>query len=233
MVEIAFTDHAPDPSGYDPKWRMDIAQFPRYEEMVKTESDGAPPHVMFGIEADYYPGCESFLRNWLPAQAFDIVLGSVHYIDSWPFDSPDGRSQWTSVNVKGAWQRYFDLVKALVETGLFDVIAHLDLPKKYGHRPSDRDLYDMASPVLDAVLTQGSAIEINTAGLRKPVAEIYPSPQLLQLAAERGIPVTFGSDAHEPGHVGADFDKAETLAREAGYRAYATYRERCRTPIPF
>ena len=89
IPEICFTDHIPGPDGYDPKHRMDISQFDAYRSMILAQQDGDEPTVLFGIEADYYGGCEKFLRSWLHDQDFDFVLGSVHYISDWGFDNPE------------------------------------------------------------------------------------------------------------------------------------------------
>jgi histidinol-phosphatase (PHP family) len=115
-----------------------------------------------------------------------------------------------------------------------DVISHFDLPKKFGHRLRDRDLRDLVQPVLDRVMETRLAIEINTAGWRKEVAEAYPSPLILELMHERGIPICFGADAHEPEHVGYRFDDAVRLAREAGYAESVSHRQRQleRIPLP-
>ncbi|MBI2442175.1 MAG: histidinol-phosphatase HisJ family protein [Lentisphaerae bacterium] len=253
MPELGFTDHAPNPDGYDPRHRMRLEEFPQYQAMIAAiartgqqqsvglTSDGyriaasahdGPPVVLFGLEADYYEGCERFLRSWLPQQAFDLVLGSVHYLDSWGFDNPEQRSVWDSVDVTNTWRRYFQLIGALADSRLADVVAHLDLPKKFGYRPSDRDLLEMAKPALDQVAAAGMAIEINTSGLRKPCAEIYPSLFLLSLAKERNIPICFGSDAHSPAEVGWQFDAAKALARSAGYTHAVHFRRRKASSYP-
>jgi len=220
IPEICFADHIPNPDGYDPRHRMEMAQFSTYKNIVTELQDGEGPRVLFGFEADYYDGCEKSLREWLSSQVFDLVLGSVHYIEDWGFDNPDQRNVWDSVDVKATWRKYFKLVERLTDSELFDVVAHIDLPKKFGHRPSDNDLKEMAKPVLDGIARAGMGIELNTSGLRKPVGEIYPSPLIVSLAHEREIPICFSSDAHRPEDVGADFSSALKLAREAGYRQY-------------
>jgi histidinol-phosphatase (PHP family) len=199
---------------------MEMGQFDGYRNMVSTLSDGAAPTVLFGIEADYYEGGESFLRRWLPHQGFDFVLGSVHYIDGWGFDNPVQRHVWESVDVKGAWKRYFQLIVRLVDLGLFDAVGHLDIAKKFGHRPADADLLEMVQPVLDRIAAAGMGLDVNTAGLRRPVGEIYPSPLILSLAQERGIPICFGSDAHRPEEVGYAFRTAIEVAKQSGYTQY-------------
>jgi len=241
LPEICFTDHVPNPDGYDPANRMRLDQFESYRKMVAdlagaerpavTKAMAGKPVVLFGIEADYYEGCERFLQDWLPRQEFDLVLGSVHYINNWGFDNPEERHVWDSVDVTNTWATYFDLIGKLADSRLTDVIGHLDLPKKFGHRPSDRDLKEMAQPALDRVATAGMAIEINSSGLRRQVHEIYPSALLLSLARERDIPICFGSDAHRPEEVGWQFDAALALARSAGYTHAVQYRRR--QPLPY
>jgi histidinol-phosphatase (PHP family) len=226
LPEIAFADHAPNPDGYDSASRMSLDQVPQYLAAVAGARRQGAPEVRLGLEIDFYPGCERFLRPWLPALGLDLVLGSIHYIGSWNFDHPAERAAWDATDVTAAWRAYFRLLGGLVETRLADVVAHLDLPKKFGHRPPDRDLADMAAPVLDRIAAAGMAVEINTSGLRKPVREIYPSALLLALARERGIPVCFGSDAHQPEEVGWRFDAGLALAREAGYAQAVRFRGR-------
>jgi histidinol-phosphatase (PHP family) len=231
IPEICFSDHGPNPHGYDEAHRMEMHQFGDYLKSVSAARGGAIPQVLLGIETDYYPGCEGFLREWLPFQPFDLVLGSVHFIGEWGFDSPSERGIWETVDVTRAWRDYFELIGRLAETGLYDVVGHLDLPKKYGYRPSDGDLAEMAKPALDRISRAGMGIEINTGGLRKPVREIYPSAMLLSLAKERGISICFGSDAHSPGEVGEGFEAALALARSAGYTDYFKIRRRKRMVV--
>jgi len=220
IPEICFTDHCPNPDGYDPGNRMGLGQYLQYRRSITMLRDGSLPEVLFGIEVDFYEGCDVFLREWLPAQGFDYVLGSVHFIDGWGFDNPDSRHIWDDVDVTATWRIYFGLISRLAKTGLFDAVGHLDLPKKFNHRPRERDLVEMAQPALDRIAEAGMGLEINASGLRKTVAEIYPSALLLRLAREREIPVCFGSDAHRPEDVGAGLEAAQDLARDAGYTEY-------------
>ncbi len=234
ITEICFTDHVPSPDGYDALHRMDISQIHKYRAMISSLQDGTVPSVLFGIEADFYEGCEKFLQKWLPEQKFDYVLGSVHFIKGWGFDNPAERHLWASIDVTSTWRKYFKLIERLADSGLFDAASHLDLPKKFGHRPSDKDLKEMVQPALDRIAKVGMGIELNTSGLKKSVAEIYPSPLILSLAFERDIPICFGSDAHSPEEVGNDFSLALKLAREAGYAHYFKINQRKKklTPLP-
>jgi len=232
IPEICFVDHAPNPDGYDPNHRMHLNEFCTYREMVGTLVDHETPHVLLGLEADYYKGCEAFLGKWLDSQDLDFVLGSVHFIEDWGFDNPDVKQVWNSVDIAGTWRAYFKLLEKLVETRLFDAVSHLDIPKKFGHRPSEKDLIEMAQPVLDKVAAAGMGMELNTSGLRKPVGEIYPSMMIVSLAREREIPICFGSDAHSPKEVGKDFSAALQLARDAGYTQYFRIRKRKKYLVP-
>lgn len=233
LPEICFADHCPNPDGYDQPFRMELAQFDTYRSMVRSQQDSDVPLVLFGIEVDYYEGCEKFLLEWLPKQGFDFVLGSVHFIDGWGFHDKHSRHIWDSVDVTDTWKKYFLLVKKLVDLRLSDAIAHLDLPKSFGHRPPDKVLKELVQPVLDCIAAAGIGIELNTRGLRKPVGEIYPSPLILSMAREREIPICFGSDAHRPEDVGFAFEEALKLAREVGYTSHFTIRKSMKTHVPF
>lgn len=232
MTEMCFTDHAPNPDGVGKQYSMDMDQFDDYRGMIGELQDGKPPTVFFGVEADYYPACKKYFSVWLPRGGFDLVLGSIHYLGNWGFDNPDETDGWKSVDVKGVWKKYFDLLAEAAESSLFDAVGHIDLPKKFGHRLKDNVLKELAQPVLDRIAAAGMAVELNTSGLRKPVKEIYPSALLLSLAREREIPICFGSDSHEPGQVGIDFDKSLRLARDVGYTRYVRFRKREKIPTP-
>jgi histidinol-phosphatase (PHP family) len=232
VPELACTDHGPVPDGYDPEHRMTLDQFEQYEAGVREAREQGPVPVLFGVETDYYPGGVEWLGPWLKRQDFDIVLGSVHYLDFWAFDNPAQRSLWETVDVAGAWKKYFSLIAGMARSGLYDVASHLDLPKKFGYRPRERQVREMVLPVLDVIAASGMAIEINTSGLHVPVKEMYPAPEILAWAAERDIPLTFGSDAHDPARVGADFDRAVALARDAGYSRRVSLHRRVKTSEP-
>jgi histidinol-phosphatase (PHP family) len=232
IPEICPADHSPNPDGYDPRHRMPMERFGEYLDMVAPLQDGNEPTVLLGIEADYYRGADRFLRPWLSSHDFDLVIGSVHYLGDWNFDNPDYADRWSTVDVKSAWKEYFALILELADSRMYDVVGHLDLPKKFGHRLSDRDLKEMAQPVLDAIARAGMGIEINTSGLRRPVKEIYPGPLLLELARERGLPICFGSDAHRPSETGFAFETAVQSARECGYRHHVRFRKRQTTSVP-
>ncbi len=232
LLEICFCDHMPSFGGYDPKHRMEAGEFQRYLDLIEGIREVSSMPVLLGMEADYYEGCEPLVEKLTSYAGFDLILGSVHFLNGWGFDDPEQLPVWELVDLQETWERYFSLLERLVKTGLFDAVAHLDLPKKFGHRLKTPKLLSMASPVLDLMAKKGVAMEINTSGLRKPVSEVYPSFELIKMAREREIPILFGSDAHRPEEVGHAFQDALRLIKEAGYSEYALFRRREMTLVP-
>jgi histidinol-phosphatase (PHP family) len=115
----------------------------------------------------------------------------------------------------------------MAESGLFDILGHPDLVKKFCYRPAG-DLARYYEPVVDAIAAAGSAIELNTAGWHKPCEEAYPAEGFLELACSAGIPLVISSDAHSPLEIGRDFSKAVHLAKAAGYRETQRFEKRRR-----
>lgn len=232
VKEMACTDHCPTDDNFDIEHRMELSEFPDYLGSIEEAQKVSGVTVLRGVEADYYPGCEKFLGPFLSTAKLDIVLGSVHYLDYWAFDNPAQKSIWNSVDTTGAWSNYFDLIMQMVNTGLYDIASHLDLPKKFCHRPPDAKIREMVLPVLDRMAETGMGLEINTSGALVPAAEFYPSPAILTWAAERNLPLSFGSDSHIPGRVGDGFPKAVALAREVGFKTCVRFRDRKMTRVP-
>ncbi len=217
LDEIGFSDHCPMPGGYDAAFRMTADQMDEYFRMVEEarHRQRSLP-IRFGLEADYYPGTEEYVRHLLASYPFDFVLGSVHYIGDWGFDNPELIEGFSARHVESIWADYFDLLRRAAASRLFDVLAHPDLVKKFGHRASG-DLSRFYRPVLEEMQKAGTALEVSSAGLRKAVAEIYPSLEFMRLANQAGVPITFASDAHSPGEVGHRFDALVAAAHQAGY----------------
>src|SRR5205823_14074607 len=145
---------------------------------------------------------------------------SVHYVDGLGVDAEPKLSD--EVGVEEAWSRYFETLGRAARSGLFDSLSHPDLVKIFGERAASFDYTDVA----DAIAESGVAVEVSTAGLRKPVRELYPHPDLLAACRVRGVPVTLGSDAHSPDVVGRDFDRARELLRSAGYETVTIFERR-------
>lgn len=181
--------------------------------------------VLLGGEADLVLEGMGHARELSEAWPFDVVLGSVHMIDGWAFDDPERIEGYETWDLRELWERYFDDLIRAAKTGLADVIAHADLVKKFCMRPSGpvEGLYEEAASAFAAA---GVAVEVNTAGLRKPCRELYPSAAFLGALRRAGVPVTVGSDAHSPADVGAGRDEAVASLREAGYRSALVFRRR-------
>lgn len=226
LKEIGFSDHAPLVSHDDPTITMNMSQLSEYHLMIRDVQARFPAiSIKLGIEADFIIGFEEKTKAILSSFPYDYVVGSVHFIRQWGFDNPEEKDQWDKQDVNTVYRNYYEVLRKGASTGLFDIIGHVDLVKKFGHRPTE-DLKGEIEKTAQVFKTAGVVIEINTAGLRKPVGEIYPSLDDLTIYAQAGIPITFGSDAHAPQEVGCDFDKAAKLALDAGYQEYVTFKDR-------
>ena len=150
------------------------------------------------------------LHDW------DYFIGSVHYLGDWAIDDPATLNQWRDRDTMEVWTAYFKNLTDAAATDLFQIIGHTDLPKKFGFVP-EGDCVPLYRDFLTACADTKTCIELNTAGLRKDCAEIYPHPDILKLARQLGVQITFGSDAHAPKEVGMHLDRAVTLAHECGY----------------
>jgi histidinol-phosphatase (PHP family) len=193
--------------------------------VIEAKDRGLP--VKLGLEVDYVPGREDETRALLEPYPWDYLLGSVHWIGVRAFDGEPRLID--AVGVERAWSQYFDLLARAAGSGLFDSLSHPDLVKVYGDRLEG---FDYAT-VTDAIAASGVAVEVSTAGLRKPVGELYPDPAFLAACRERGVPVTLASDAHTPDLVGRDFDRACELLRSAGYETITVFDERNAAQAPF
>lgn len=227
LKEIGFSDHAPLVSHFDPKITMNIEQLPLYYEMIEDVKNrfSGKLTVKIGIEADFLPGFESDTKKILKSYPFDFVIGSVHFIRRWGFDDPAERQSWTNQDVNQVYRDYYELLRQSAQSKMFDVMAHVDLVKKFGNKPS-KDMTDEIKETAKVFKNAGMAVEINTSGLRKPCKEIYPSLRDLKIYCRAGVPLTFGSDAHLPEDVGRDFDKGVALAKAAGYKQYVIFKKR-------
>lgn len=205
LTDIAFTDHDRYHEG------VDLGEIERLRE--------ANPDVRIraGIELDNDPVHSAAGRKWVEKHwdKLDFVLGSVHFLDrpEQMFDTvPDGAEQFAGREIDAIYADYFRRVREMAASGLVDCLAHLDLIKIHGHRPSG-DVCALASETLDFIAARGLAIELSTAGWRKPVNELYPSDELLTRTIARGIRFTTASDAHSHVQLAENFERlAEKMA---------------------
>lgn len=188
--------------------------------------------VACGLEMDFMPGREEVIQAILTQYPLDFTIGSVHYIDGWPFDHPDYRQQFESADIDQVYDDYFRLVDQMVRSGLFDIVGHLDLIKLWGHRPVKNNLLQYVLPVLHSIKASGMVIEINSAGIRKPVGEIYPAPAIIEEMFRLGLPITMGSDAHHPDQVAEDFTDVAQVLWNIGYRKVLAFKKRESYSLP-
>jgi histidinol-phosphatase (PHP family) len=236
LTELGFSDHLfmywllaerRDPELGMAEWEHDFY----IEDVERCRARYASDvTIRLSTEADYIPGHERELEGILGRYDWDYVIGSVHFIDGWGFDDSRYVHGFLSWDIDRLYTRYFELVGASAETGLFDTIGHADLIKKFGHRPR-ADQSGAYAALAARLAGAGVCVEVNSAGLRKPVKEIYPHPDLLRAFCRAGVPVTLGSDAHAPGEVAADFGSTLNLLQTVGYTSYLRFDHRQRTIV--
>jgi histidinol-phosphatase (PHP family) len=231
IAELALTEHGHrfvQAAGISPHvfWNETAhADLDAYVGALATARDSGLP-IRVGIELDWL-GAERAgeLRALVADRDFDIVLGSVHWLAGAMVDHPD-YAVWESYSVEDVWRLYFDELRSATASGLYDVMAHPDLPKVFGDRPAGGVPQHEYDDTADAMAAAGVACEISSAGLRKAAAELYPAPQFLGACFARGVPITLAADAHRPEDVGRGLEQAVRLAADTGYRTVTAFRGR-------
>ncbi len=233
LKEYGIADHAPAmPEPFD-DWRMLYSQLPDYYQWIERAKIEAAGKIAIreGMECDWVVGCEDWIDQLRSERDWDYLIGSVHYLaDKWDFDNPVWLGRWAETDVEEVWGMYWKTYEQMVRSQLFDICGHADLIKKFGYRP-EGDLRRYYGPVVQALVDTKSTIEINTAGWHKPCAEQYPEHGFLQMCAEAGVGLIISSDAHAPGEVARDFDRAVEVAKGAGFTHSILFEKGQRTPI--
>lgn len=212
--------------------RVCVYSIESYLSAVKKAQENGLP-LALGIEADFFPGGEEELRDLLKACEFDYIIGSVHFLDGWGFDNPELKDLFLEKDLEQLYRKCFDLVIQAAESGLFDIIAHLDNLKVFGFRPDETSLIPMYRDVAAALKRSGVATEINTGlAYRYPVKEMCPSRTFLSVLFEHQVPVTLSSDAHFPDDIGTMLDDALEMAKQVGYKEIAVFSKRRRYSLP-
>ncbi len=226
LSEIGFSDHLPFLDVDCPGLAMKLSELPQYVQSVEQLRQQYPNIIIrLGIEVDYFPHLEKQFADLLAQYPFDYVYGSIHFLDNWSFDSPFALHEWNLADIDQVYEQYIGLLHQAARSGLFDILSHLDLVKIYGFRPG-RDMLPLWESLIKTVRENGLAIEINTSGLRKPVGEIYPSEEIVELISRYRVPIVFGSDAHRPEDVGRDFELAKALALKCGITSITQFENR-------
>jgi histidinol-phosphatase (PHP family) len=224
LNDIAFTDHDRYHAGID------------FGEIDRLRDRNVDLRIRAGIELDNDPARSAAGRRWVEKHwnKLDFVLGSVHFLEraDQMFDGvPAGASQFDGRDIDAVYADYFRRVREIAATGLVDCLAHLDLIKIHGHRPK-ADVGMMAGETLDFIKSHDLAIELSTAGWRKPVNELYPSDEIIRLAMEKGIAFTTASDAHSHVQLGEDFERLAEKMSSLGVREVCLYEKHKRQMRP-
>jgi histidinol-phosphatase (PHP family) len=237
--ELGFSEHV-----YRFREALDIWRHSFWEQYAVDELDAycdfvqemkAKYHqIKLGLEVDYVPGREDRITALLEGRPFDYVIGSVHFIADRAVDHED-YDAWRRAEPDDVWGNYFRTLGDAAASGLFDILAHPDLVKVWGEerpRPT-RDLRAFYELAIEGIRGSDLAIEVSTAGLRKPVRELYPSRELLDMCLAAGKPIALSSDAHEPGQIGYEYEAAVEFLREAGVEEVSVFnlRERSGEPL--
>ncbi len=227
FTEIGFSDHLPKVVDPDPYHAMLEENLPRYVERVLElrEANRGRIAIKLGIEADFFEGYEAETKRLLESQPFDYVLGALHFLGDWHFTSKEGLARFASEAPVEAFPKYFEKLKRMIKTGLFDIVAHPDALRRGAFQPA-RSMEKEHREVAQLLAGGGMAIEINTAGIRRGAGSVYPERSFFAACVAEGVPVTVGSDAHSPGDVGKDFKAAFMLLGEFGVSEVATYEKR-------
>jgi histidinol-phosphatase (PHP family) len=235
LPEMGFSEHIymywlPE-ARRDPELAMPESAFESYVAEVRRLQRAFPEiRLKMALEADYIVGHEAELLDVLRDYEWDYLIGSVHFIDGWGIDDDRYKAGFDRWDIDELYACYFDHVCRAAETGIYQVMGHLDLVKKFGHRPTGslQELYRHTAQRLKAA---DVCIEVNTSGLRKPVAEMYPHPDVVKACFEAGVPVTLGSDAHQPDRVADNALQAVAMLRDIGYTHIVRFDGRKRSKI--
>jgi histidinol-phosphatase (PHP family) len=211
--------------------QMGITEHDRYLEDIdlsafqEAREEYQEVELRLGIEIDFVPGAEERMERDANALPYDYVIGSVHRVQGEEVDHPDHREIYEKFEPYELYERYYANVREAALSGRFEILGHPDLIKIFRTYP-DQDITPMLEETADAVAESGVVVDVNAAGLRKPIGEVYPSRQLLEMLHRRGVPIILSSDAHAPDQVALGYDKSLKLVHEVGYREVVTFKER-------
>jgi len=226
--EIGFSDHfcIRQPCS----WAVGADGIAQLEEKVAEikEKYSEQINVLFGLEVDYFADREEEIRESLQPFNFDYIIGSVHFLDDWNYDTD--KSRYGDYTNDFLYEWYFRELQKAAKSGLFDIMAHPDLIKKFRIWPetSKRHLFEDTARIF---AESGVAFEINTSGIDRPCGEFFPGNELLEAFCIAGVPVTIGSDSHLKEQIGRHFDEARTILKEIGYTNITLFRNRKRETI--
>ncbi|OGI20133.1 MAG: hypothetical protein A3B68_00890 [Candidatus Melainabacteria bacterium RIFCSPHIGHO2_02_FULL_34_12] len=212
LKDVALTDHG----RYHPG--INLNEFFKFRDRTKDV------RFKIGIEIDNDPETSVNDYKWIEKNydKLDFVLGSVHFIDDWPFDHPQHKERYSEWDIDDLYAKYFDNMKALINKGFLDGLAHLDLIKIFGHRPK-KEISSFVKDVLKLVKEKGLTIEMSTAGWRKPVNELYPQDEIVKMIKDMNIPITTASDAHAAKDLAHSYNRLDEVLKKFGFTQVAVF----------
>ena len=239
---LGFSEHSPRPKDFSYGEKYDyqeklVKKFPDYQKEVlslqEKYNESNEIQVLFGIEQDFFPGYEKWISDFFSSYNFDYKIGSVHFLGNWGFDVSLDIAKWEAFSAQEKhkkYEEYFSLVNKMIDSGLFDVAAHLDLIKiftadEFNKWKKGSEAKAIFENTLQKTKEKGMSLEISSAGLRKPCREIYPCKEILEIASEMKIPISFASDAHVALDVACDFDLLHEYASNFGYKEQAYFKK--------
>jgi histidinol-phosphatase (PHP family) len=224
-----FSEHAP--MDFDEGYRLAFNEVNSYFDDVLNAKERYKDdiEILLGYEVDYLVG---HMDDRVLKANVDYLIGSVHFLDKWSFDNPEFIGEWKNRDIDEIWKAYFEATENMVKMGAFDIVGHLDLIKVFKYLPT-KDVRILAKNVLKAIKESNMVLELNSAGLRKPIGEIYPSKTILEEAYALDIPITFSSDAHSVEQVGFEYEQTKALAKAVGYTKAVTFKQRDKELVIF
>jgi len=205
-------------------WRQNaVDDLDAYAAWVREETD-----LKLGIEADFVVGREDRMATLLDGRDWDYVVGSVHFLGDAAVDD-QAWDVWAGArSADKIWRRYFEVLGEAARSGLYDILAHPDLIKVWGRsKPMpEGDLRRFYEVAMDGIAESGIAVEVSTAGYRKPVGELYPARPFLEMVLEAGNPIALSSDAHVPDQLGYRYEQALEELDALGVRELAVFEGR-------
>ncbi|WMT41138.1 histidinol-phosphatase HisJ [Paenibacillus sp. D2_2] len=241
LSQIGVSDHMPllhvNPQTYYPEMAMPLDELPSYvEEAFELKQKYANSiAVRVGLEADYIEGWEDKIEKIINDYPWDYVIGSVHFLGEWDVSDFRQVHHWEGRDVFKVYQTYYDAVQKAARTGFYDIMGHLDVIKRFNYKPGqgrEQEIIELEQLTLAAVAEAGIAMELNASGLTKPCAEMFPSDRILKGAIGLGIPLTVGSDAHDPMKLSENLNIARSALYDLGIRELATFEQRRRVMVP-
>jgi histidinol-phosphatase (PHP family) len=235
ITELGVAEHI-----YRFRAALEIWQHPFWREYAHDDLDAycgfvrEETDLRLGIEMDFIPGREDRIASQLDGRDWDYVVGSVHFLRDHSLDTEDYSVWGAGESADKVWRRYFETIAESARSGLYDLIGHPDLVKIWGSAAPvpDGDLRYYYEPAVEAFADAGVAVELSTAGWRKPVAEQYPAVPFLEMLVDAGCPLALSSDAHEPGQLGFEYARALELLESLGVREIAVFERRTRRMEP-